>query len=113
MLKALFVIFTTLMAGVRSELSCKEQCDAAYSDPVGADLCTHACTSAPELFHVDFPYMIGPLKLQPYPELTNVDPEELKNLTGELWARVNVDRTKMQFYYQMDHNPEPFFPYFA
>ncbi|CAB9518369.1 expressed unknown protein [Seminavis robusta] len=93
--------------------ACQQECEAAYADPTMIDLCNTACLEQPELFHVDFPYIFGPLTVQPYPNLTNADPTELEDLTGTLWARVNVDRNRMQFMYEMDSNPEPFFPYFA
>ena len=113
-LRTLLGLLATAALVVRGEDNCNDVCAAAYSETaVAFDLCVNACDGTPELFHVDFPYLIGPLTLQPYPELTNSDPLELKNLTGELWARVNTGRNQMQFYYQMSDNPEPFFPYFA
>lgn len=51
--------------------------------------------------------------MKPYPETTNSDPAELANLTGTMYARVDINREKMQFYYVMDDNPSPFYPYFA
>lgn len=97
---------------------CETQCSAQYpTDTDGnallLDLCVNACANQPELFDVEFPYLFGPLKIQPYAEFTGVDPNEIADLTGVLWARVDVSRTRMQFYYSMDDNPEPYFPYAA
>ena len=98
---------------VGAEQDCEAECSGVYSDTILKGLCTSACSSMPELFDAEFPYLLGPLSMQPYPDLTNSDPEELKDLTGTLYARVSADRMKMQFYLDMDTNPTPFFPYFA
>lgn len=92
---------------------CSAVCSDVYNDGTILGLCVELCESQPDLFDVDFPYLLGPLTMQPYAELTNSDPDELKELTGKLWVRVSADRLRMQFYLVMDSNPSPFFPYFA
>eukprot|EP00934_Nitzschia_sp_Nitz4_P003031 Nitzschia sp. Nitz4//scaffold144_size56818//43638//44989//NITZ4_006545-RA/size56818-processed-gene-0.72-mRNA-1//1//CDS//3329536540//3021//frame0 len=98
-------------------LSCPEQCQAQYSydDTVPMLLlCTEACENSadkPYSFDAAYPYVLGPLPMAPRAELTYSDPDELANLTGTLYARVDKTRQRMQFWYEMDHNPEPMFPY--
>ena len=103
------------MMTMMTMMDCEMQCSTGgYENSTTLwDLCVTSCTQSPDLFDVQYPYLIGPLTVQPYPDLTNVDPDEVKNFTGTLWARVNQDRNKMQFYYKMDSDPEPFYPYFA
>lgn len=110
---SLFFLVSTPSIMVGAQQDCETECNSVYDDDILRALCTNACSTMPEMFSAEFPYLLGPLTMQPYPELTNTDPEELKNMTGTLFARVNVDRTKMQFYLDMDTNPTPFFPYFA
>ena len=120
-----------------NDYDCSTQCENVYKDAssisidgdgsisdsnVLYELCYEACMEKSDLFHVDYPYILGPLTIQPYAELTNSDPIELANLTGILYARINKDRNRIQFKYTMDNNHnnesasdnnEPFYPYFA
>lgn len=114
---ALFPLVSTLSTMGVHQVGAQEDCDAdcssVYTDDILKGLCINACSTNPTMFSAEFPYLLGPLTMQAYPELANTDPEEMKDLTGTLYARVNAERTKMQFYLDMDTNPTPFFPYFA
>ena len=92
---------------------CDIQCTEYYKETDVYDPCVEWCVDSPEYFDVGYPYVFGPLVLQPYPELTGIDGFEIKDLVGELWARVDKDRRKIQFRYRMETNPAPFYPYFA
>ena len=77
--------------------SCRNDCEGTYSDATMIELCTTACMEQPELFHVDYPYLFGPLTMEPHPEITGQDIEVTKTMTGTVWARVNAERNRMQF----------------
>ncbi|CAJ1937289.1 unnamed protein product [Cylindrotheca closterium] len=112
---SLVSILSTVVHQVGAEQDCETECSSVYykDKEILRGLCINGCSTMPEMFNAEFPYLLGPLTMQAYPELTNSDPEELKDMTGTLFARVHVNRTKMQFSLSMDTNPTPFFPYFA
>lgn len=96
----------------RVAADCATDCASRYLGTV-LPPCLAWCRTNPDLFDPDYPYVFGPLPMRAYPELTGIDADEVADITGTLWARVDATRTKIQFRYAMDNNPEPFFPYFA
>jgi hypothetical protein len=97
---------------VRGQGVCSARCDTYSGTDVFAP-CISWCENNEDYFDEEYPYVLGPLALQPYPELTGIDGGEIKDLVGELWARIDARRQKIQFRYRMNTNPEPFYPYFA
>ena len=101
-----------------SAQNCSDVCSPKYSsNPTVVSSCTSLCDGQPTLFNVNYPYLLGPLPMKPYPELTGAPVDELNaafsNRNNRLYARVNSERDKIQFYLDMVDNPEPYFPYFA
>jgi hypothetical protein len=101
-----------------------QDCTAVCSTKYGAKNatlgsgCANLCADHPQLFDVDYPYLLGPLPMKPYAELTGAPAAEINaafpsNSSNHVYVRVNADRDKIQFYLNMTDNPEPYFPYFA
>jgi hypothetical protein len=107
---------------VMTRFAAAQNCTAVCSTNYGANAtlrssCATLCASQPQLFDVDYPYLLGPLPMKPYAELTGAPAAEINaafsSPSNHMYVRVNADRNKIQFYLNMTDNPEPYFPYFA
>jgi hypothetical protein len=117
----LTLVFAIVSAGTM-RCAIAQDCNTVCSTKYGSNAnlvssCSILCADRPQLFSVDYPYLLGPLPMKVYPELTGGSAAEMSaafpSSANQMYVRVNDQRDKIQFYLDMANNPEPYFPYFA
>jgi hypothetical protein len=111
-----FAIVGVVMTRCAMAQDCSTACSTKYgSNATLLSSCSSLCADKPQLFNVEYPYLLGPFPFKAYPELTGAPADEIRaafpSNTNQVYLRVNAQRDKTQFYLDMMDNPEPYFPY--